>query len=83
MARGLAAVDDTLVGSDLYEAILAQRRIELAFEGHRWFDLKRLGRDIPKPVTGGLLAYTDFRLLANIPTREVDGNPNLEQNPGY
>ena len=27
-----------------------QRRLELAFEGHRWFDLKRWGRDVIKPT---------------------------------
>jgi starch-binding outer membrane protein, SusD/RagB family len=83
VARGLAEVDGSLSGSDLYEAILLQRRIEFFGEGHRWFDLKRLGRDIPKPVSGVPIAYTDFRILANIPTREIDGNPNLVQNPGY
>jgi hypothetical protein len=80
-ARGLA--DFTLAGPDLYEEILRQRRIELAFEGHRFFDLKRLGRDIVKAPHYNTLSFTDIRVLAPIPTREVDGNRNLAQNPGY
>jgi starch-binding outer membrane protein, SusD/RagB family len=83
-ARGLSAV--SLTGSALYEAILTQRRIELAFEGHRWFDLKRLGRDVIKEgtVTGAAnVAFTDLRILPAIPQRELDANPNLVQNTGY
>ncbi len=57
--------------------ILRQRRLEFMFEGHRWFDLKRLGRDDDR------IFYTDFRFLARIPIREVDNNPNLLQNFGY
>lgn len=56
--------------------ILRQRRIEFMFEGHRWFDEKRRG-------TTTKIAYTDFRLLARVPIREVDNNPNLLQNFGY
>lgn len=83
-ARGLAAV--ALTGSALYEEILTQRKLEFAFEGHRWFDLKRLGRDVIKAgtFTGAVdVAFTDARILANIPQREIDGNPNLVQNFGY
>ena len=83
-ARGLAAV--TLTGTALYNEILNQRRLEFAFEGHRWFDLKRLGLDVIKAgqFTGAVnVPFTDFRRLANIPQREVDGNPNLQQNFGY
>ncbi len=79
VGRGLAPVD--LAGSALLEEILTERRKELAFEGHRFFDLKRLGRNIIK-VQGNVEA-TDFRMLANIPQSEVDGNKNLEQNSGY
>jgi hypothetical protein len=75
---GLTAV--TLAGDALLEEIILQRRLELAFEGHRFFDLKRLGRDIEKNPA---VPFTDFRILANIPAREVDANPLLEQNPGY
>ncbi|MFN4285238.1 MAG: RagB/SusD family nutrient uptake outer membrane protein [Lacibacter sp.] len=60
----------------LLNEILRQRRIEFMFEGHRWFDEKRRG-------TTTKIAYTDFRMLARIPIREVDNNPNLLQNFGY
>jgi starch-binding outer membrane protein, SusD/RagB family len=84
VARGLATV--ALTGSALYEEILTQRRIELAFEGHRWFDLKRLGRDVIKEgtVSGAVnVPFTDPRILPAIPQREIDANPNLVQNTGY
>lgn len=67
--------------SPLFEEVLRQRRIEFAFEGHRWFDLKRLGR-FPAGKAN-LPAYTDFKMLAPIPVREVDNNPNLVQNFNY
>lgn len=76
---GLPSV--TLTGNDLGEEILHQRRLELAFEGHRWFDLKRLGRDVVKGT--GTLPFTDYRILAPIPTREVNADPELEQNFNY
>lgn len=58
--------------------ILAERRLELAFEGQYWFDLVRLGqaeqvRDI-----------APYRRVLPIPTREVQISDGLiEQNPGY
>jgi starch-binding outer membrane protein, SusD/RagB family len=81
--RGLGAVADT--GSVLLDRILNERRVELAFEGNRWFDLKRLGRDITKPVAGGTptVPYTDFRILCRIPVEQVAINPAITQNPGY
>lgn len=79
--RGLTAV--TLTGSALYEEILNQRRIEFAFEGHRFFDLKRLGRDLVKAPHYNTVPFFDARILAPLPQREIDGNKNLVQNPGY
>lgn len=76
---GLSAV--SLSDGDLLEEILLQRRIELAFEGHRFFDLKRLGRNIIKD--SGNVDFDDYRILARIPVREVEINPNLEQNRDY
>jgi starch-binding outer membrane protein, SusD/RagB family len=62
--------------------ILRQRRIELAMEGHRWFDYKRTG-GLTGTGISSKVAYTDFRMVAGIPQREVDNNPNLTQNFGY
>ncbi|WP_373520788.1 RagB/SusD family nutrient uptake outer membrane protein [Aquiflexum sp.] len=78
-ARGVEEVD--LSGEDLLSEILLERRKELAFEGHRFLDLKRYGKDIIKQQ--GNVPFSDFRILANIPQAEVDGNKNLEQNAGY
>lgn len=58
-----------------------QRRLELAFEGHRWFDLKRWGRDVLK--TTGNVVYGDTRTLAALPNAEIIANKNLVQNSGY
>lgn len=80
--RGLAPV--TLTGNAILEEILNQRLAELAMEGHRFHDLKRLGRDVVKdPSVGFVLSITDFRVLAQIPNQELIGNPNMQQNPGY
>jgi hypothetical protein len=80
--RGLTPV--TLSGNAILEEILNQRLAELAMEGHRFHDLKRLGRDIVKdPSVGFVLSISDFRLLAQIPNGELIGNPNMQQNPGY
>jgi tetratricopeptide (TPR) repeat protein len=68
-------------------AILKERRVELAFEGDRWFDLLRYGQDIPKSSALGALApisyNTDFRILAPIPNADLAVNPNLVRNIGY
>lgn len=75
--------DNAANQATLYAEILRQRRIELAFEGHRFFDLKRLGRDLIKAPHYNTVAFTDTRILAPILQADVDGNPNLKQNAGY
>ncbi|AFK03779.1 RagB/SusD domain-containing protein [Emticicia oligotrophica DSM 17448] len=79
---GLPAAKD-LAGAALINEILKQRRLELAFEGHRFFDLKRLGLDISKAAPVQSIGFTDFRMLAPLPVREIQANPNLKQNAGY
>ena len=68
------------------ETIFTERRKELAFEGHLFFDYKRLGKSITR---------TDFRASGSnqnipfpsnkwampIPKSECDANPNMVQNP--
>lgn len=61
----------------LFDAILQERRVELAMEGHRFFDLRRLGR------AQQVLGLSAERLLFPIPQAERDVNENLTQNPGY
>jgi hypothetical protein len=80
--RGLSALDGTTSGNSLFDVIMNEWRVEFAFEGHRFFDLKRNGLDIPK-ANGEPLLYTDFRVLAPIPFNQITLNPVLEQNPGY
>lgn len=65
-------------------AVLTERKMELAFEGHRFYDLKRRGMDIPKAAPGQqTVPYTNHRILAMWSDAQVILNPLLEQNPGY
>ncbi len=75
--------DNAMTQAQLLEEILRQRRIEFAFEGHRFFDLKRLGRDLVKGPHYNNVAFTDIRILPALPQSEIDGNSNLKQNAGY
>jgi len=78
---------------EAFADILAERRLELAFEGHRWVDLKRLGvvanvtidKDpLDCAITGGCtMPANDYRFVAPIPLRELDLNSSLSQNPNY
>jgi starch-binding outer membrane protein, SusD/RagB family len=83
--RGLTAYENPPSGPALLEEIYDERRRELAFEGHRWFDLKRRAMDVPKPLGPGHfpVPFDDYRILADLSTTQVENNPNLEQNPGY
>lgn len=63
---------------DILLAIEQERRLEFAFEAHRWFDLARTKR------TGDILGITDTRKwLFPIPFNDIAADPDLEQNPGY
>ena len=71
-------------GAALIAEVLKERRIELAYEGHRIFDLLRTGRDIiksPSNITMGTNSY-NF-LIAPILQADIDVNSNLVKNPGY
>ncbi|HCB47689.1 MAG TPA: RagB/SusD family nutrient uptake outer membrane protein [Algoriphagus sp.] len=81
--RGLGAVDAALSGQALFNQIMLERRQEFALEGHRWFDLKRNGMPITKAGRFETVPYNDYRLLAPLPTGELQLNDQLEQNPGY
>lgn len=78
---GLAPLAPSVSGDALKAEIALQRRLELAFEGHRFFDLKRRGEDLIKP--NGNVRFDESRILAPIPYSEIDRNPNLKQNFGF
>jgi starch-binding outer membrane protein, SusD/RagB family len=70
--------------ADMRLAIEKERRLELAFEGHRWFDLKRTDRAIEVINSLGLgYQLTETKLIWPIPQAERDRNLLLTQNPGY
>jgi len=81
--RNLGPVDGALVGNNLFEKILQERRVEFALEGHRFFDLKRNGLDIRKHRNLPTVPYADYRILTNLPLDQIQLNELLEQNPGY
>lgn len=70
--------------AELREIIAHERRVELAFENHRWHDLVRTGK-----ATAVMNAYrpelnvTAEKLLFPIPQSERELNPELTQNGGY
>jgi starch-binding outer membrane protein, SusD/RagB family len=74
--------------SDLITAVLDERFKELAFEGFRWFDLKRNNLPVQRLSTDANAAWQtlpadSYRWLLPIPREEIIANPNTTQNPGY
>lgn len=68
------------------EAVYLERRKELVFEAHRWFDLVRTGRFVEVMQNHNENGGTNVQphnVLMPIPQREIDTNPELQQNPGY
>lgn len=81
---GLAALTG-LTGQTLFDEILLQRRIELAFEGQIGFDYYRNGLSMVRnyvstdsQVTS--VEATSPKILLRIPASEINLNPNLKQN---
>lgn len=82
-------------GQALEDAIQFNRRVELCFEGHRFFDLKRRGEAVQRGTAGDIidgsgtpaeiltLPAGDFRFQLPIPIGEINANPNMAQNSGY
>ncbi len=68
------------------DAVLLERRKELAFEGNLLFDLMRRKKDIARvdvtPLAKNLLTDDD-RLIMPLPANTVNANKNMKQNPGY
>ena len=76
----------------LLNALLKERRLELAFEGQRWFDLVRLdkveevmnavySKDSGRKAQIYTFDKNSYRLP--IPQSVIDANDKIHQNPGY
>lgn len=82
---------DVLADGDLLSAIEKENKFEFAFEGHRWFDLVRLGKALTElasvnrknsavPVSIG---NDPDKLVYPIPRDELLSNKEINQNDGY
>lgn len=72
--------------AEMRAKIIHERRMELAFEGHRWFDMIRIDHgnyaiEFLKSI--GKTNVNANRLIFPIPQTERDTNPLMDQNPGY
>ncbi|WP_276967189.1 RagB/SusD family nutrient uptake outer membrane protein [Chryseobacterium sp.] len=85
----------TETGQALLDAILKERRLELAFENDRWYTLKRLNLPVQRSGKGDLfdgtgtpaveqtLAAGSFKWQWPIPITAIQANPNIQQNDKY
>ena len=98
---GLAQPDNYLASvtskEEMRELIRNERRIELSFEGHRFWDLRRWGASLNENAEGyfydgsgyqelpsvELRNYQPFATYMPIPNAEVLKFPELEQNTGW
>ena len=75
--------------ADAIDAVISERFKELAYEGHRFWDLKRRGLPVQRlasdaPTTNAAtLPVGNFRFLLPIPQPEILANNLMVQNPGY
>jgi hypothetical protein len=87
--RGLGA---NYYASATLENILLERRKEFAFEGLRFHDLSRMGKNMPlidqfkqmnDDLTGTPPTFGSYRYAYPIALSERNANPNMVQNYGY
>jgi hypothetical protein len=86
---GLAAIqpnDPTVANQDAFnKTIMLERQLEFPYEGHRWFDIVRMGEAKAVMAANGH-TISDNQLLFPIPKSELERLNNealLWQNPGY
>jgi hypothetical protein len=83
-------------GRSLYDEIKIQKRIETFMEGDRYLDVKRRGETIDRSASinhaadvktvfdAWVYEATDYRMIYQIPTKEMENNPSIndeDQNP--
>jgi hypothetical protein len=87
--KALYMVEDLKGRGSVLNVVLEERRMELAFEGHRPGDLYRNNLPLVRAYPGlhgtdnfhFRVEPTNSRIIFYIPEREVNINKNLVQNP--
>jgi hypothetical protein len=84
-ARGAGTVPaEATANMKAFEDFILDERVrELSVEGHRFFDLKRLERDIPNSDGGIKMRKDSYRLLSPFGIGAQNVNSLLVENPGY
>lgn len=78
---GIGSYGGVVTQTALRDEVFLQRRLELALEGHYFFDLVRTGRAV---TTLSSPVWNDNQALLPIPLREIQASGGvLTQNPGY
>jgi len=88
---------DEVSGDEIIELIKNERRIELCFEGHRFWDLRRWKENLNEPIQGveinkiGTISrrtlltpvYKDYMYYLPIPNDEILKTEKIVQNAGW
>ncbi|HEX6334491.1 MAG TPA: RagB/SusD family nutrient uptake outer membrane protein, partial [Flavisolibacter sp.] len=83
-----ATLSNPTTAQELVDAVMLERFKELAFEGFRFWDLKRNMLPVQRLASDAnaewqTLPVNSFRWVMPIPRQEIIANPNTVQNPGY
>ena len=86
IVRKRAGVDEyptTMSKAETFDAIEKERRLELSFEGHRWFDLVRWGKAYEVLKGNGMKEYMTVFPIPLTQLQVINNTDILWQNPGY
>ena len=65
---------------ELIAEVLDERARELAFEGHRWYDLRRTTQPtLTRVYNGEIFTLTPEKYTMRFPTEAVEANPEIER----
>ncbi len=80
---GVSEYPTTLSQAEARDAIAKERRLELSFEGVRWFDLLRTGKAFEVMASKGMQAYMTVWPIPLAQVQLINDNSIFPQNPGW